>query len=252
MHIALVGCGFVGSTYLDALKDSHEIYVIDPSINTNRVDDYVFDGIILCLPTPANADGSCNYSSLVDVISQIKNHKTPILIKSTIDLEGWRYINKKFKNPFAFSPEFLRQDHAQNDLKQNKRVLLGGEKTNFWWKVLYSCETFTYKQYTHAKDVEHLIMTKYAINAFLATKVARFNQLYDLCDELGLDFESIRNHIIGDPRIGDSHTKVTKERGFGGACFPKDTLALMYMTKNVDTLSILDCAIGYNDTMKSS
>jgi UDPglucose 6-dehydrogenase len=95
-------------------------------------------------------------------------------------------------------------------------------------------------------------MTKYAINAFLATKVAWFNQLYDLCDELGLDFESIRNHIIGDPRIGDSHTQVTKERGFGGACFPKDTLALMYMTKNVDTLSILDCAIGYNDTIKSS
>ena len=56
MHIALVGCGFVGSTYLNALEDAHEIYVIDPSLNTNRVDDYVFDGIILCLPTPANND----------------------------------------------------------------------------------------------------------------------------------------------------------------------------------------------------
>ena len=125
---------------------------------------------------------------------------------------------------------------------------MGGEKTNFWWKVLYSCETFTYKQYTHAKDVEELIMTKYAINAFLATKVAWFNQLYDLCDELGLDFESIRQHIIGDPRIGDSHTQVTKERGFGGACFPKDLKAFTMF--DPDLTLIEKCVSINNDYRK--
>ena len=252
MYLALVGCGFVGSTYLNALKDAHEMYVIDPSINTNKVDDFVFDGIILCLPTPANDDGSCNYSSIVDVVSQIKNQKTPVLIKSTIDLECWKYINDNFKNPFAFSPEFLRQDHAERDLKDNNRILLSGKETNFWWKVLYSCETFKFKQYCHARSAEELIMTKYAINSFLATKVAWFNQLYDLCNELELDYEAVRRHIIGDPRIGDSHTEITEERGFGGACFPKDTQALMHMTENDDTLSILDCAMGYNDSIRSS
>lgn len=253
MHIAIVGCGFVGNTYKNVLSERHEIYVVDPGINSNKITDHsTYDGIILCLPTPSNDDGSCDYSAVIDVIEQIEDTSIPVLIKSTINIECWQYIEENFSNPFTFSPEFLRQDHATTDIRQNKRVILAGKKTQFWWTVLYVCRDFTYKEYCHTTDVEEVILTKYAINAFLATKVAWFNQLYDFCEERGLDYEKVKKHVTSDERIGPSHTKVTEERGFGGACFPKDTLALMEMANHTDTLSILDCAIGYNDTIRSS
>ena len=75
--------------------------------------------------------------------------------------------------------------------------------------------------------------------------------MYDLCDATGLDFDHVRRSVGEDDRIGNSHTQVTEERGFGGHCFPKDTEALVKTAqRNNVELSILEQAISYNKKIR--
>ena len=96
-----------------------------------------------------------------------------------------------------------------------------------------------------------LILIKYFRNAFLATKVAFFNEIYDLCSATSIDYETVANGIGSDNRIGISHTKVTAERGFGGHCFPKDVSAVL-KTAGIfkNNLNILTAANNYNNQIR--
>ena len=252
MFLALVGCGFVGSTYYDVLKEQHDIYVIDPTKNNNKISDHeTYDGIILCLPTPSDIDGSCDFSAIYDVMKDVANPHVPVLIKSTISIEAWRFLHENFANPFTFSPEFLRQEHARRDLEENKRVIFAGNCRNagFWWEVYSACDIFKRKQYSYISSAEEIIIAKYAINSFLATKVSWFNQLYDFCIDNELSYDTVRSAVCDDPRIGQSHSEVTKERAWGGACFPKDTSAFLHMDKK-NSLTLLENAVQYNKELK--
>ena len=77
----------------------------------------------------------------------------------------------------------------------------------------------------HIAQPEELIVAKQLRNSFLATKVSFFNQALDLCNAKNINYEQVRSIVCADERIGDSHSTVTSKRGFGGHCFPKDTLA---------------------------
>ena len=98
---------------------------------------------------------------------------------------------------------------------------------------------------------EELILTKYVRNTFLATKVAFFNEIYDLCEAANIDYTKVAELVIEDDRIGSSHTEVTKERGYGGHCFPKDVNAILKtaaLFKN--NLNILESAKNYNTSIR--
>ena len=93
--------------------------------------------------------------------------------------------------------------------------------------------------------------TKYAINTFLATKVTFFNQLYDATVSMGANFNHIVAAIDADPRMGSTHMKVPGfdgKRGFGGACFPKDTKAFNSTFKG---FTLLDNVVTINNTYRS-
>ena len=82
--------------------------------------------------------------------------------------------------------------------------------------------------------IEELILTKYLRNSFLATKVAFFNEVFDLCESAGIDYNQVKALVGEDKRITHSHMQVPGpdgDRGFGGACFPKDTEALLVFSK---------------------
>jgi UDPglucose 6-dehydrogenase len=169
----------------------------------------------------------------------------PILIKSTISVEGWQMLVDIFPNRMLnFSPEFLRAESALEDLKNTDILLIGGNSVRFWGDV--------FGIGIEIADPEELILAKYARNSFLALKVAFFNQMYDLCDALNIEYAAVAHYTTMDPRIGDSHSVVTDERGFGGHCFPKDVQALIRTAQrdNVD-LSILRTAIQYNNTIRN-
>ena len=247
MNIAIIGCGFVGKAYVQALTTAHFVYVIDPALNTCKLSDHPhYDGIIVCVPTPSNADGSCDYSIVTEVMDTIPDPTTPVMIKSTIDLAAWKHLSAKYANPLTFSPEFLRQDFADKDMKDNKYCILAGDDCNTWWSILVSAPTFRHKIYRYCfKEVEEAIIMKYAVNSFLATKVMFFNQLKEFCDDNALNFAKVRSMVITDARIGPSHSNVTEQGGFGGACFPKDTKAFSHMDTN-NRMGVLQKAIDDN------
>ena len=84
-------------------------------------------------------------------------------------------------------------------------------------------------------------MVKYMANTYLSMKVIFANQMYDLCQALGIKYEEVKGMVTADPRIHDSHLDITTQRGFSGKCFPKDTVALLGLARdlNVD-LSLIE------------
>ena len=242
MKIGIAGYGFVGQAHQGVLKDYHDIIISDPALK-HYGDLRQADAIIVCVSTPQGSHGGCHMDNVYKVIEDSPD--VPILIKSTISLEGWDMLKHVFPNKqLTFSPEFLRAATALEDFKNNNTVLLGGGDTNFWSDLFV---TAMGKVNIDIADPKELILTKYARNTFLALKVAYFNQLYDLCKKSGIDYEQVRKYTILDDRIGESHTTITDERGFGGHCFPKDANALIKTAKrdNID-LSLLKEAISYN------
>lgn len=247
--IGMLGHGFVGSAYSKVLSEAHELFIVDPAQNDNHLmdrDDYA--GIVVCLPTPQGADGECDYSILLEGMDTIPPD-VPVLIKSTISFEAWDMVTSRYSNPITFSPEFLRQDHADKDLQSRHYMLFAGGNEDHWVKIMKACPTFAYKVFSIYQCPKDLILAKYTINSFLALKVAFFNQVFDFCKANEIDYDTVKNMVSTDPRIGSSHMVVTEERGFGGACFPKDTSALLEMDEN-KYLTILNECVEYNQALR--
>jgi UDPglucose 6-dehydrogenase len=246
MKIGIAGYGFVGQAHEGVLKDYHDIIISDPAKKMYG-DLRHADAIIVCVSTPQGSHGGCHMDNVYEVLEDSPH--VPILIKSTISVEGWDMLKHVFPNKqLTFSPEFLRAASALEDFQKTDTILLGGGNTGFWADIFISAMGNINVNIANPKE---LIVTKYARNSFLALKVAYFNQLYDLCKKLGIDYEQVRRYTILDNRIGESHTTITDERGFGGHCFPKDVNALIKTAQrdNVD-LSILKNAVEYNRNIR--
>lgn len=252
--LVIAGYGFVGTAVGEALKPFHTIIVCDPKINNAKVYDYDdVDGVILCLPTPQNLDGSCDISYLEDVLQECYPG-IPILIKSTMSIEGYRYLKQEFRNyKISYSPEFLTAANANEDFKNQNYYYIAGTDQKFWEEVFkVALPNATMKT---ASSIEELILVKYFRNSFLSVKVAYANQMYDFCESFGISYESVVEKFGEDPRIGYSHTQVPGpdgSRGFGGACFPKDTSAILYTSDFYNQpLSIIEAAVNYNNELRN-
>lgn len=242
MKIIIAGYGFVGRAHHELLKDKHEIIIHDPALGYDA-NGKIADAVIICVSTPARHDGACEMANVYEAIEAAPN--VPILIKSTISPEGWDMLMDVFpERTIAFSPEFLRAASAVEDLQNMNRLLIGGDGVNTWAKI--------FNVDVEVADPKELILAKYFRNSFLATKVAFFNQMYDLCKALGIEYKAVAHYTGMDERIGHSHTSVTEQRGFGGHCFPKDTAAIVKTGQrdNVD-LSLIKEAIRYNKSIRS-
>lgn len=248
MKIQIVGYGFVGQAHANALSALHEIHICDPVKNYN---DCITDpdAVIICVSTPENKEtGACNMSNVFDALC-ICPINVPVLIKSTISLEGWRELKASDKNDtISFSPEFLRAEHADEDFKNQNVIYVGGGNEMFWQSLL----SVSLNKKTAVRNPESLILAKYFRNSFLAAKVSFFNQVYDLCEAAGVNFNVVRELVAADARIGESHSRVTSERGFGGHCFPKDTAAILNTGYYYGVeLSNIYSAVTYNKTIRN-
>lgn len=246
MNIQIVGYGFVGQAHALSLYPKHQTFVYDPDKGYSNWWKNA-DCYIICVSTPMADDGSCDMSNVYDVLESCPED-TPILIKSTISLEGWEEIQRTWPNkPITFSPEFLRANHAMEDFKNQETIYVGGGDYKFWSNLLSEALNTTVAWY----DPKELILTKYFRNAFLASKVAFFNQVYDLCVATGVEPNQTLSLIAEDPRIGTSHSYVTIERGYGGHCFPKDVSAILYTADYYgEDLSILEEVKHYNQDVR--
>jgi UDPglucose 6-dehydrogenase len=248
MKITIAGYGFVGRGYEQLLASNRQNYslaISDPALQEySKGISRDTDAVVICVATPQQEDGACYMGNVFSVIEESPKD-VPILIKSTICLEGWRELKNKFPNSnISFSPEFLRQESWSEDISNMESILIGGDDFKFWSNVFNNLKCVE-------SEAEALIITKYAKNNFLALKVSFFNQLYDLCQKLGVNYDEVREHTTADHRIGDSHSFITEERGFGGHCFPKDSAALVKTSEKYGSfLSIMDCARAYNQSIR--
>ena len=244
MKLTLIGYGFVGKAVHEVLKDHYEVKIVDPQYNDNVINNDS-DGYIVCVPTPTTLSGACDMTIVEAVVKACPKNK-PILIKSTISLEGWRKDLEPQGKQITFSPEFLTAANANEDFRNQDKMLFGGDNKEFWNDVFIECKAYDPIYAT----IEELILTKYLRNSFLATKVAFFNEVFDLCETAGIDYNQVKALVGMDERITHSHMHVPGpdgDRGFVGACFQKDTEALVYSANVLGaTLPTLLTAIKSN------
>jgi len=190
--------------------------------------------IFLALPTPPGEDGSADLSYVLGVAEQlgkmIKEYKI-IIDKSTVPVGTAEKVNAAVaKNAtvefdIVSNPEFLREGFAVDDFLKPDRVVIGTESDRAR-EILEEL----YKPYVRQgnpiifMDEKSAELTKYAANAFLATKITFMNEIANFCEKVGADVDAVRAGIGSDTRIGKRF--LFPGIGYGGSCFPKDVQAL--------------------------
>jgi UDPglucose 6-dehydrogenase len=262
MKIGIIGYGFVGKALNEGLEDNTDVLKVDPKLNTSidSLSRFCPDAVFICLPTPMKVDGTQDISILLDSVKTLKelNLNCLVIIKSTIIPENIRLIENILPK-FVYNPEFLREKHASKDFIESKLIVFGGEKASTRLASnLYKNHTKCIcKDYVFTDTITASLI-KYTINSFLATKVIFFNELYNLFSKVNNSetWENFISFLAKDKRIGGSHMMVPghDERfGFGGACFPKDTSALLkYAESNEVNLEIIKKVIEINNKIRNS
>jgi UDPglucose 6-dehydrogenase len=215
--------------------------------------------IFVSVPTPANLDGSCNtifVENLVKSIYSLKKH-AKIVIKSTVTPGTSKNLAKRYPEMLiAFNPEFLTEANSYDDFKNQKIIVIGSEDEEFGTSLREFYFDFVRKnsKVTSVKIVnigtKEAEAYKYLANCFLATKLTFANEIYDLCEEGEIDYQAVVSVAELDERLGATHWRVPGKdniRGWGGSCFPKDTLALSTYANDVGVkLELLNTAISLN------
>lgn len=242
--IGIIGYGIVGkATDYGFRRDHQNIFFYDKFKNEDTVNglgrecmplkDVVekSDFIFVCLPTPFNSKGidlKIMDENMDEIARYASNTDKIIIIKSTVIPGTTRKYAEKYKNcKFCFSPEFLMEKSYLQDAINPDRIVIGADDHKITLKVNGLFKSSFPNVPMFFTDLTTAEMVKYMNNCFLATKVIFVNEIYDLCEKLGIKYEEVRDMILADKRIGKSHMDVTTLRGFGGKCFPKDIMALI-------------------------
>lgn len=252
-NIGIIGYGFVGKAVEFGFKKSNKIYISDPSFPSLSIKELVSksDFIFVCVPTPMDSKmRHIDLSIIEQVAKQIADYGShspdpPIIVlKSTIIPGTTKRLAHKFNYlRMAFNPEFLTQDNYLDDFINTDRIIIGSEDPLTTQKLLSLYRSVFSQTKIFTTDSTSAEMVKYMCNTFLATKVIFANEIYDLCQKLGIDYAGVKQMVVADHRIYDSHLDVTPQRGFGGKCFPKDTVALLGFAKKIKVpLSVLAAA----------
>jgi UDPglucose 6-dehydrogenase len=254
--VGIIGQGFVGGAmraYFDRPTQSEP----DKQFNITTYDKYKGGDIksvvgnaeivFVCVPTPMRKSGEC-YTGIVesvlqDIIDTAKelgrNLDTFVVcVKSTVYPGFTDAMKERFKGlRLTFSPEFLTEKNAVNDMINGSRVVVGGELDD----AAVVLQFFLTQDATRVDDGSCILvrvdaavaeMVKLYTNGMLFTKIMFSNEIYQMCQKLDIPYDDVRLVSCIDSRIGPSHTSVPGHDGFlgaGGHCFPKDMHNLKFM-----------------------
>ena len=220
------------------------------------------DFVFIAVGTPTRrGDGHADLKYVYAAAEELSPHLsgyTVVVDKSTVPLGTAREVRRIISkaNPsadfdVASNPEFLREGSAIEDFLQPYRVVIGveNERAEAQLKKLYEPLNLN-EENLLSTDLESAELIKYASNAFLATKISFINELSALCEKTGADVHAISKGMGLDNRIGDKFLKVGP--GFGGSCFPKDTLALIRISQEHGVSSrIVESVLEVNAAQKA-
>ncbi|MDO8488210.1 MAG: nucleotide sugar dehydrogenase [bacterium] len=248
--IGIVGYGYVGKAVEYGFKDKHQIFIHDKFLPSQPLDQVVkhSDFIFVSVPTPMDSkyrqiDLSIVNQVVKDIIHlarKLKVHPV-VVIKSTVIPGTTRQLAKKYRWPrILFNPEFLTEANYLEDFVNADRVVVGGDSNEIRHKLIMLYREAFPKTLMFETDPVTAELVKYMSNTYLATKVIFANEMAQLCEKLGIKYEEVKKMVVADRRIYDSHLDMTTQKGFGGKCFPKDTVALLGLAKDLGIdLSVL-------------
>jgi UDPglucose 6-dehydrogenase len=219
------------------------------------------DAVFIAVGTPSRrGDGHADLSYVYAAAREMAAHLDPgavVITKSTVPVgtgDEVERIIREARPELAFSvasnPEFLREGAAIEDFKRPDRVVIGvndehaASVLHEIYRPLLRNETPLLIMARRAAE-----LTKYAANAFLATKIGFINEIADLCEKVDADVHDVAKGIGLDTRIGPRFLQPGP--GYGGSCFPKDTLALLKTAQDSETsLRIVEAVVASNDNRK--
>ena len=267
--VGIIGYGFVGKAVAQ-LSEVYEVNIYDPFIeeyssNEKHNAAYLSDFVFVCVPTPTSEFGDLDVE-IVDSCTRTwqylrlkhANYDSILVIKSTINPETIQWLSGKHEvNRIVHNPEFLTQRTAMEDFRKPVEVIVGGLDAAISKKVID-----LYKGYYPLGDEEPLYynveaklaeLIKMARNSFYALKVSYFNEVYELCNKMDIDYETFRKVFTLEekhPWIAKQHTQVPGpdgKVGFGGACLPKDSKGLVELAMHYDVkMQTLEAAVKSN------
>jgi UDPglucose 6-dehydrogenase len=219
------------------------------------------DVVFIAVGTPSrrgdgHADLTYVYAAAREIAAAVEGF-TVIVTKSTVPVGTGDEIERIFREEFpgkdiavVSNPEFLREGAAITDFKRPDRIVLGTEEPRAIevmrevYRPLYLNEAPLY--FCERRTSE---LIKYAANAFLAMKITFINEIADLCEQIGADVQKVAKGIGMDKRIGDKFLHAGP--GYGGSCFPKDTLALVKTAQDYDSpMRLIETTVAINDNRK--
>tara|TARA_R110002020_G_scaffold29239_1_gene92386 strand:- start:55317 stop:56690 length:1374 start_codon:yes stop_codon:yes gene_type:complete len=220
--------------------------------------------VFIAVGTPCSDDGSADVSQVLGVaaeLGQLLNSPAVVVCKSTspvgtacrveaiLDQQCQRR-QVSWRPVVISNPEFLKEGAAISDFMRPDRIIIGSDsdQANALMRELYAPFIRNHERilFMGRRDAE---LSKYAANAFLASRISFMNELAGLSSQLGVDIEQVRRGIGSDSRIG--HHFIYAGCGYGGSCFPKDIKALIHMGKqHGETLAMLSAVEARNDQQK--
>lgn len=278
--IGIIGQGFVGNAVREGIMHAYNVETYDiiqekrtqPSISALL---YRNNCTFVCVPTPMKKSGECDISIVESVLQEINEwgalnpENIPmVILKSTVPIGTCQLLQEKYTNlVLIFNPEFLTEANAVDDFKNQTHAIFGFSDyiahadSEFARQVIYFVRgicadifdgkkiSLSFNTYAEAETV------KYVSNCFLALKVAFANQIFDLCNATGVNYNNILYNLEQDERLGKTHWKVPGpdgDRGYGGHCFPKDMAAIIFEGDKLGVnLTLIKEAIAYNNFIRT-
>ena len=234
--IGIVGIGMVGGALQDYLKEKEEIklflYDKGKKLGSPREVNKA-ELVFVCVPTPYLKDGKgFDLSYVEETLDMLRGEKV-VVIKSTVVPGTTEKLQQKYPQfKLLMNPEFLTEVTADQDMRYPDRQIVGytKESQTVAGDVMQLLPLASFERVLPATEAE---LVKYFGNTWFAVKVSFANQMYDLCQKLGLDYDRMVEVAATDKRIGRTHLNIFHRgyRGYGGKCLPKDIRALIQLAE---------------------
>lgn len=256
MKVGIIGHGYVGSAVAHSHRHDH-LVIRDPKLEASSASMQNIsecDVIYACLPSPSRPDGTCDTSYLEHSIAELMTYpgmdQRLVISKTTAPPTTYESLHRRWPS-IVHVPEFLTANNHIESYESTPYFVLGGSES--WCQqaqAVLRCKFSLTDDRWMFTDIVTASLYKYMMNTYLATKVTFLNEFYLLSESLGVDFQKLTDLAQHDHRIGPSHMQVPGpdgEYGWGGACFPKDLMAILKVAKARDLdFGLLACVNRIN------
>lgn len=249
MKIGIIGKGVVGdAVYCGLAQIGNQVNHYDVKDNHTKINDMADrDIVFVCVPTEANKDGRCDVSIVENIIASLGSisFNGIIAIKSTVIPGTTDSLIEKYPSmSICYVPEFLREKSAHSDFFDSNDVLIIGSHDFSVAEKIIKAHKFIPKSVSVVKPTEAEI-SKYFNNVHNAMEIMFANGVYEMCQQLGADYQEVLNAVGKRNNINTSYLKCSDfYRGYTGKCLPKDTQAWMLLAQDLGlNISLFDSIV---------